>query len=99
MCFSIHTSFLILTNMWLRDIFRINRFHASYTVMFSFFSICVCVCIGYQREEFNNPADFFLDITNGDIVPTLDSNNAGLDCVSISSASYTLSISCRSGST
>ncbi|XP_061087902.1 broad substrate specificity ATP-binding cassette transporter ABCG2-like [Conger conger] len=32
--------------------------------------------LGYQREEFNNPADFFLDITNGDIVPTLDSNKA-----------------------
>ncbi|XP_035262830.1 broad substrate specificity ATP-binding cassette transporter ABCG2-like [Anguilla anguilla] len=33
--------------------------------------------MGYQREEFNNPADFFLDIINGDIVPTLDFRNAG----------------------
>ncbi|XP_036392395.1 broad substrate specificity ATP-binding cassette transporter ABCG2-like [Megalops cyprinoides] len=35
--------------------------------------------LGYQREPFNNPADFFLDITNGDIVPTLDSPKAELE--------------------
>ncbi|KAJ8365137.1 hypothetical protein SKAU_G00139680 [Synaphobranchus kaupii] len=32
--------------------------------------------LGFEREQFNNPADFFLDITNGDITPTLDSSNA-----------------------
>ncbi|KAJ8373078.1 hypothetical protein AAFF_G00271330 [Aldrovandia affinis] len=31
--------------------------------------------LGYQRDPFNNPADFFLDITNGDVVCTLESSN------------------------
>ncbi|XP_048843517.1 broad substrate specificity ATP-binding cassette transporter ABCG2-like [Brienomyrus brachyistius] len=32
--------------------------------------------LGYKCELFNNPADFFLDITNGDITPTQDSPDA-----------------------
>ncbi|XP_023676244.2 broad substrate specificity ATP-binding cassette transporter ABCG2-like [Paramormyrops kingsleyae] len=34
--------------------------------------------LGYKCELFNNPADFFLDITNGDITPTQDSPDAVL---------------------
>ncbi|KAK1164718.1 broad substrate specificity ATP-binding cassette transporter ABCG2-like [Acipenser oxyrinchus oxyrinchus] len=33
---------------------------------------------GYKCEAFNNPADFFLDIINGEIPPTLDTPTPGL---------------------
>ncbi|KAK6481899.1 broad substrate specificity ATP-binding cassette transporter ABCG2-like [Huso huso] len=33
---------------------------------------------GYKCEAFNNPADFFLDIINGEIPPTLDTPAPGL---------------------
>ncbi|MGH0128927.1 UNVERIFIED_CONTAM: hypothetical protein FKN15_004848 [Acipenser sinensis] len=32
---------------------------------------------GYKCEAFNNPADFFLDIINGEIPPTLDTPAPG----------------------
>ncbi|KAL4641288.1 ATP-binding cassette sub-family G member 2-like [Arapaima gigas] len=32
--------------------------------------------LGYKCEQFNNPADFFLDITNGAITPVVNSPNA-----------------------
>lgn len=32
---------------------------------------------GYQIEPFNNPADFFMDVTNGDTKSTLESLTAG----------------------
>ncbi|XP_019958192.2 broad substrate specificity ATP-binding cassette transporter ABCG2b isoform X1 [Paralichthys olivaceus] len=35
--------------------------------------------LGYQIESFNNPADFFMDVTNGEAVCTLQSLTAG-DC-------------------
>lgn len=40
-------------------------------------SVFLAVFLGYKCELFNNPADFFLDITNGDITPTQDSSDAG----------------------
>ena len=34
----------------------------NYTVLI----VCVCDTVGYQCEEHNNPADFFLDVMSGD---------------------------------
>lgn len=39
--------------------------------------MCVCFWTGYQIEAFNNPADFFMDITNGEAKPMLDTPTAG----------------------
>ncbi|MBN3307184.1 ABCG2 protein, partial [Amia calva] len=41
--------------------------------------------LGYKCEPFNNPADFFLDITNGEIAPSPDSPVPGLSITSMSS--------------
>ncbi|XP_013856127.1 ATP-binding cassette sub-family G member 2, partial [Austrofundulus limnaeus] len=32
--------------------------------------------LGYQIEAFNNPADFFMDITNGEAMPTVETPTA-----------------------
>lgn len=41
-------------------------------------SVCLCVlCTGYQIEPFNNPADFFMDITNGETKSTVQWDMAG----------------------
>lgn len=39
--------------------------------------MCVFVCTGYQIEPFNNPADFFMDVTNGEAKSTLETLTAG----------------------
>uniref|UniRef100_A0A8C1STP8 ATP-binding cassette, sub-family G (WHITE), member 2c n=1 Tax=Cyprinus carpio TaxID=7962 RepID=A0A8C1STP8_CYPCA len=33
--------------------------------------------LGYKCEPFNNPADFFLDVTNGTILPQIHNNKSG----------------------
>lgn len=38
--------------------------------------------LGYKCEPFNNPADFFLDVTNGTILPQKSSNNISEKCSS-----------------
>nr|XP_006630613.2 PREDICTED: ATP-binding cassette sub-family G member 2-like isoform X1 [Lepisosteus oculatus] len=38
--------------------------------------------LGYKCEPFNNPADFFLDITNGEIAPCTDMATPGLQSAS-----------------
>uniref|UniRef100_A0A8C1SUG6 ATP-binding cassette, sub-family G (WHITE), member 2c n=1 Tax=Cyprinus carpio TaxID=7962 RepID=A0A8C1SUG6_CYPCA len=35
--------------------------------------------LGYKCEPFNNPADFFLDVTNGTILPQIHNNKSGME--------------------
>uniref|UniRef100_A0A8C2EQ14 ATP-binding cassette, sub-family G (WHITE), member 2c n=1 Tax=Cyprinus carpio TaxID=7962 RepID=A0A8C2EQ14_CYPCA len=35
--------------------------------------------LGYKCEPFNNPADFFLDVTNGTILPQIHNNKSGAE--------------------
>uniref|UniRef100_A0A8C1LMT1 ABC transporter domain-containing protein n=1 Tax=Cyprinus carpio TaxID=7962 RepID=A0A8C1LMT1_CYPCA len=45
--------------------------------------------LGYKCEPFNNPADFFLDVTNGTVLPQIHNNKSGItsldgdECVSM----------------
>lgn len=39
--------------------------------------VCVCYYTGYQIEPFDNPADFFMDITNGEAKSTSETPAAG----------------------
>uniref|UniRef100_A0A8C1SWA6 ATP-binding cassette, sub-family G (WHITE), member 2c n=1 Tax=Cyprinus carpio TaxID=7962 RepID=A0A8C1SWA6_CYPCA len=40
--------------------------------------------LGYKCEPFNNPADFFLDVTNGTILPQIHNNKSGAEYFSYS---------------
>ncbi|XP_045904151.1 broad substrate specificity ATP-binding cassette transporter ABCG2b isoform X3 [Micropterus dolomieu] len=50
--------------------------------------------LGYQIESFNNPADFFMDITNGEAVSTLESLTA-VECKDTLAMKYSQSQLCR----
>lgn len=42
-----------------------------------FMHSCTCFCTGYQMDSFSNPADFLMDITNGEAVSTLVTPSTG----------------------
>lgn len=39
--------------------------------------VYLCFCTGYQIEPFDNPADFFMDVTNGEAKSTLETLTSG----------------------
>ncbi|KAL4613032.1 ATP-binding cassette sub-family G member 2-like [Arapaima gigas] len=51
--------------------------------------------LGYKCEVFNNPADFFLDIINGEITPVLGSPDRGPGGESSLSQGYQKSLYCK----
>lgn len=63
-----------------QDIVCFNRgtyYSVACVVDMMYLHVCVCFCTGYQIESFDNPADFFMDVTNGEAKSTFESLNAG----------------------
>lgn len=55
-------------------------YHCFYREVY--YKVCVFAWTGYQIEAFNNPADFFMDVTNGEAKSTFESITEGtLACV------------------